>query len=67
MEIAKMIAGNHRGAVMGVKALLLQQLGLSQEAMWEAEHHYGTHIMRGAQAKDAFPEFMARKGMKAEL
>ena len=67
MELAKMIAGNHRGAVMGVKALLLKQLGESQEAQWEMEHHYGTHVMRGAQAKDAFPEFMARKGMTARV
>lgn len=66
MELARMIAGNHRGAVMGVKALLLRQQGESQEAQWEIEHHYATHVMRGAQAKDAFPEFMARKGMRAE-
>ena len=26
------------------------------------EHHYTTHVMRGAKAKDAFPEFIARKG-----
>src|SRR6478609_5822811 len=30
MELAGLIAGNHRGAVMGVKALLLQQKGESQ-------------------------------------
>jgi len=66
MELAKTIAGNHRGAVMGVKALLLQQQGESQEAQWDLEHLYTTRVMRGAQAKDAFPEFMARKGMKAE-
>src|SRR4051795_7666218 len=28
MELARMIAGNHRAAVTGVKALMLQQLGL---------------------------------------
>src|SRR5271166_4988582 len=32
MEIAKMIAGNHRGAVKGVKALLLDQQGENLEA-----------------------------------
>ena len=31
MEIARMIAGNHRGAVIGVKALLLRQKGESLE------------------------------------
>ncbi len=66
MELAKTIAGNHRGAVMGVKALLLKQRGESQEAQWQAEYDHSVHVMRGAKAKDAFPEFMARKGMKAE-
>ena len=65
MELARMIAGNHRGAVMGVKALLLRQQGESQEAQWEAEHDYTTNVMRGARAKDAFPEFLARKGIVA--
>ena len=63
MEIAKMIAGNHCGAVRGVKSLLLEQQGKSLEARWAAEHHYTTKVMRGAQAKDAFPEFLARKGI----
>jgi len=61
MEIARMIAGNHRGAVMGVKALLLQQLGENLERQWQAEHDYGVNVMRGAKAADAFPEFIARK------
>jgi enoyl-CoA hydratase/carnithine racemase len=62
MEIARMIAGNHRGAVMGVKALLLEQKGETQERAYEIEHQYTTHVMRGAKAEDAFPEFIARKG-----
>ncbi len=62
MWLAKMIAGNHRGAVMGVKALLIRQLGEGLEAQWAAEKDYTTHVMRGAKAKDAFPEFIARKG-----
>jgi enoyl-CoA hydratase/carnithine racemase len=62
MWLAKMIAGNHRGAVMGVKSLLLQQLGEGLEAQWAAEKDYTTHVMRGARAEDAFPEFIARKG-----
>jgi enoyl-CoA hydratase/carnithine racemase len=61
MEIARMIAGNHRGAVMGVKALLLQQLGENLERQWQIEHDYGINVMRGAKAADAFPEFIARK------
>jgi enoyl-CoA hydratase/carnithine racemase len=62
MWLAKMIAGNHRGAVMGVKSLLLQQLGEGLEAQWAAEKDYTTHVMPGARAEDAFPEFIARKG-----
>jgi enoyl-CoA hydratase len=63
MEIAKMIAGNHHGAVQGVKALMLKQMAMNLEEQFEAEHEYTTHVLRGAKAKDAFPEFMARKGL----
>jgi enoyl-CoA hydratase/carnithine racemase len=62
MWLAKMIAGNHRGAVMGVKTLLLQQLGEGLEEQWKAEKDYTTHVMPGARAEDAFPDFIARKG-----
>jgi enoyl-CoA hydratase/carnithine racemase len=62
MWLAKMIAGNHRGAVMGVKSLLLQQRGEGLEAQWALEKDYTTHVMRGARAEDVFPEFIARKG-----
>ena len=65
MEIANMIANNHRGAVKGVKALLLEQQAGSLEARWAAEHRYTTQVMRNAAAKDAFPEFLARKGISA--
>ncbi|HEX2827469.1 MAG TPA: enoyl-CoA hydratase/isomerase family protein [Burkholderiales bacterium] len=65
MEIAKMIAGNHRGAVMGVKKLMLEQMALDLEGQYEAEQRYGRDVMRGAKARDAFPEFIARKGLKA--
>ena len=62
MELARMIAGNHRGAVMGVKALLLRQKNKSLEEQWAEEQDYTTHVMRGAKAEDAFPEFIARRG-----
>jgi enoyl-CoA hydratase len=62
MWLAKMIAGNHLGAVTGIKSLLLQQLGHGLEAQWAAEKDYTTNVMRGAKAEDAFPEFIARKG-----
>jgi len=65
MEMARMIAGNHRGAVMGVKALLLKQKGQNLEQQWAEEQHYTTHVLRGAKAEEAFPEFIARKGRPA--
>ena len=63
MELARMIAANHSGAVKGVKALMLQQMAQNLEQQFNAEHEYTTHVLRGAKAKDAFPEFMARKGL----
>ena len=63
MELAKIIAANHRGAVMGVKALLLQQLGQGLKEQFFAEKEYTTHVLRGAKAKDAFPDFIARKNL----
>jgi enoyl-CoA hydratase len=63
MELAKMIAANHRGAVMGVKALMLRQMAQDLEEQFNAEQEYARHVMRGAKAKDAFPEFITRKGL----
>jgi enoyl-CoA hydratase/carnithine racemase len=62
MELARMIAKNHRGAVTGVKALLLRQKGKDLEGQWAEEQDYTTHVLRGARAEDAFPEFIARHG-----
>jgi enoyl-CoA hydratase/carnithine racemase len=62
MWLAKMIAGNHRGAVTGIKGLLLEQLGENQETQFDKEKHFTTHVMRGAKAEDAFPDFIAKHG-----
>jgi enoyl-CoA hydratase/carnithine racemase len=62
MRLATMIANNRRGAVMGVKALLLKQMGRSLEEQWALERDYTTNVVRGAKAEEAFPEFIARKG-----
>ena len=62
MELAKTIAGNNRAAVIGVKALLLKQMTESLEEQWAEERHFTTHVVRGAKAEDAFPDFIARKG-----
>ena len=64
MELAKTIAGNNRAAVIGVKALLLKQMTQSVEEQWEEERRYTTEVMRNAKAKEAFPEFIARKGIQ---
>ena len=63
MEIAKMIAANHRGAVVGIKKLMLKQMTMGLEEQFNAEKEYTTHVLRGAKAKDAFPEFIKRKGL----
>ena len=63
MWLAKMIAANHRGAVVGIKKLLLKQMAQDLQAQHDAEVDYTTHVLRGAKAKDAFPEFIARKGL----
>lgn len=62
MEIATMIANNNRAAVMGIKELLLRDMGCNLEAQWANERDYTTNVVRGARAEDAFPEFIARKG-----
>ena len=62
MWLATMIAKNRREAVMGVKALMLQDLGCNLEEQWTNERDYTTNVMRGARAEAAFPEFIARKG-----
>jgi enoyl-CoA hydratase/carnithine racemase len=62
MWLATMIAKNRREAVMGVKALLLQDMGRTLEEQWANEREYTTTVARGARAEAAFPEFIARKG-----
>ena len=62
MELASTIAANNRAAVVGIKTLMLQQMRQDLEEQYETERHFTTHVMRGAKAEDAFPEFIARKG-----
>ena len=64
--LAKMIAKNKRAAVMGVKALLLRDLGCDLEEQWANERDYTTNVVRGAKAEAAFPEFIARHGRPIE-
>lgn len=62
MELARMIAGNNRAAVIGIKSLLLKQMTQNLEQQWEEERHFTTHVVRPARAEEAFPEFIARRG-----
>jgi enoyl-CoA hydratase/carnithine racemase len=62
LELATMIANNNRHSVMGVKALLLKHMGCNLEEQWANELDYTRHVVRGARAEEAFPEFIARKG-----
>jgi enoyl-CoA hydratase len=62
MWLATMIAGNRRESVIGIKTLLLQDLGASLEEQWANEREYTSKVVRGAKAEAAFPEFIARKG-----
>jgi hypothetical protein len=62
MWLATMIAKNNRASVMGVKALLLKDMGANLEAQWLNERNYTTTVARGAKAEAAFPEFIARRG-----
>ena len=55
-------ARNRRESVMGIKALLLEDLGCTLEEQWANERTYTTTVARGARAEAAFPEFIARKG-----
>ncbi len=62
MWLATMIAKNRRESVMGVKALLLRDMGCTLEQQWTNERDYTTRVARGAKAEAAFPDFIARKG-----
>src|SRR3989475_4249416 len=62
LELGRQIAGNNRGAVMGIKRLLLKQMSQDLEAQWQAEHDFARTEFRNARAEEAFPQFIARKG-----
>ena len=40
----------------------MKQKSLSVEEQFAEERHFTTHVMRGAKAEEAFPEFIARRG-----
>ncbi len=66
MELAGTIANNDHASVAGIKKLLLDDMGGSLKDHWDNEKQFTRHILRGAKAEDAFPDFIARKGRSAE-
>jgi len=66
MWLATTIARNKRESVLGVKALLLRDMGCNLEEQWSNERDYTTNVVRGAKAEAAFPEFIARHGRPIE-
>ena len=64
MELAKTIAANNRAAVIGIKELMLRQMTEDLEEQWDEERRFTTEVMRNAKAREAFPEFIARKGIQ---
>jgi enoyl-CoA hydratase/carnithine racemase len=62
MELGRMIAGNNRGAVSGIKRLLLRQMSQDLEGQWREEREFAKSEFQNAKAEEAFPEFIARKG-----
>ena len=62
MEIATTISKNRSDSVIGIKALLMQDMGQDLETQWANEKEYTSNVSRGAKAEEAFTEFIARKG-----
>ena len=62
MEIATAIAQNRHESVMGIKEILLQDMGADLRQMWDNERIFTTENVIGYGVEQAFPEFLARKG-----
>ena len=62
MEIATTIAQNRHESVMGIKELLLQDMGGDLRQMWDNEQVFTTEKVPGYGVEQAFTEFLARKG-----
>ena len=62
MEVAQLIASNHRGSVQAIKGLLLQDMTKDLDGQFVNEKDYTTNVVKGFGVEEAFPEFLARKG-----
>jgi enoyl-CoA hydratase len=61
LALAASIVANDRAAVMGLKALLTQNLGAGLEAQWANESSYTTEVLHAPKAEEAFASFIDRK------
>ena len=62
MEIATAIAENHPDSVQGVKQLLVEDVGLPWQEMWEREIDFMNTRVSHVGVEDAFKEFISRRG-----
>ena len=62
MEIATTIAKNHPDSVRGVKELLVEDIGLRWQEMWERERTYLNTEVRSPGVEQAFKGFLERRG-----
>jgi enoyl-CoA hydratase len=62
MEIATTIAKHRHESILGIKQLLLQDMGCDLQQMWANEKDFTSGQFRGYGVEQAFPEFLARKG-----
>jgi len=62
MELGTTIAKNRRESIIGIKELLLEHMNCGLEQQWTNERDFTRTRVRGYEAEQAFPEFIARKG-----
>ena len=61
-ETGTTIAANNPDSVQGIKHLLVENIGLKWQEMWEREKSYLNEGMKVPGVEEAFKEFLARKG-----
>ena len=65
MEIATTIAKNHPDSVRGAKHLLVEDIGLRWQDMWQGERDYLRTRVSALGVEQAFKEFLDRKGRRS--
>ena len=62
MEMAGTIAKNDSDSILGIKRLLVNNIGTGWREMWENERDFTTNEVQPRGPEEAFKEFIARKG-----